>query len=406
MKTNIFDESWRKSVKEEYEADMYNTEKAVKYALILLSETLELQSRIEDKRIYCPDLDMTVTPRIIKLSAQNAILNFAVYSPKWGNTMHDQSAGFGENTAEAVAVAVSAFVYSFVDGLVKMEKGEAVGKKDTDSEIATIFGGKTHKWRAYFSDVVAMGDAPDVGGAHYYWNKLKKSILKRLGNQKVCCVRLYLDRNNGDVTGECRINGELSIELCLELVKEVSKWHPKGFASHKAYFFIRQEEETFVPYPYLGEEGRLKLRKKVKTAVDMLYGAAPEDYDNLLPEMKKALEDETLAEECFAFLPELCAESVLRDVKFSETVEFESESKGVRSVYKTQLADYWQMTEILFELLNEGVFGGNTDDIFRRFVDMSATKSALQQLKDSGKNLRGISIDPLRVKVGENFDIR
>lgn len=406
MKTNIFDESWRKSVKEEYEADMYNTEKAVKYALILLSETLELQNRIEDKRIYCPDLDMTVTPRIIKLSAQNAILNFAVYSPKWGNTMHDQSTGFGENTAEAVAVAVSAFVYSFVDGLVKMEKGEAVGNKDTDSEIATIFGGKTHKWRAYFSDVVTMGDAPDVGGAHYYWNKLKKSILKRLGNQKVCCVRLYLDRNNGDVTGECRINGELSIELCLELVKEVSKWHPKGFASHKAYFFIRQEEETFVPYPYLGEEGRLKLRKKVKTAVEMLYDTADEDYGELLPKLKKTLEDGTLAEECFAFLPELCAESLLRGVKFSETVEFESENKGVRTVYKTQLADYCPMTQILFELLNEGAFGGNTENILKRFVNMSATKNALEQLKTYGKDLSEITINSPRVQVGNDFEIR
>jgi len=406
MKTNIFDESWRKSVKEEYEADVYNTEKAEKYALIMLSETMELQSRIEDRRIYCPDLDMTVTPRILKLSPQNAVLNFSVYSPKWGNEMQEQSSGLGNNTAEAVAVAVSSFVYSFVDGLVKMEKGENAGNKDTDTEIATIFGGKTHKWRAYFSDVVTIGDAPDVGGAYYYWNKLKKLILKRLGNQKVCYVRLYLDRIKGDITGECRIDDEHSLELSMELVKEVAKWRPKSFASHKAYFFIRQDDETFLPYPYLGEEGRVKLRRKIKTAVDILYGTKPEDNDKLLPDLKKALDDDILAEECYVFMSEMCAESAFRDVRYSEMVEIESEDKGVRTVYKNQLADYRQINGILFELLNEGVFGGNTDDIFRSFVDDSAIKNALLQIKESGKELRGVSMNSIRVKVGENFELR
>lgn len=406
MKTNIFDESWRKSVKEEYEADVYNKGKAEKYALILLSETLEIENRIEDRRIYCPDFDMTIAPRIIKLSPQNAVLNFIVYSPKWGNEMREQSSGIGGNTAEAVNVAVSSFVYSFVDGLIKMDKGESADNKDTDTEIATIFGGKTHKWRAYFSDVVTIGDAPDVGGAYYYWNMLKKQILKRLGNQKVCCVRVYLDRVKGDITGECRIDNQLSIELCMELVKEVAKWKPKGFASHKAYFFIRQDEETLLPYPYLGEEGKRSLRKKVKTAAEMLYSTKPEEYDGLLSKMKTALGDDTLAEECFSFIPELCAESAFNDVNFSETIDIESEDKGARTVYKSQLADYKLITETLFDLLNEGSFGGNTDDMFKTFVDRSAVKSALLQVLETGGSTKGATVHPLNVKVGESFEIR
>ena len=52
MKTNIFDESWRKSVKAEYEADKLNSEKAGKYALIFLSQTLEIENRIEGNRLF------------------------------------------------------------------------------------------------------------------------------------------------------------------------------------------------------------------------------------------------------------------------------------------------------------------------------------------------------------------
>ena len=407
MKTNIFDEARRKSVKEEYEADVYNTDKALDYALILLTDALETESRIEDKRIYCPELDMTVTPKVLKLSAQNAVVDFRVSSAKWGDDMYEQSFGVGDNTPEALNVAVGSFAYSFADGLIKAARGESADKKDTDSEIATIFGGKTHKWRAYFSDVVTIGDAPDVSGAHYYWNKLKKLILKRLGNQKICCVRIYLDRIKGDITGECRIDGDLSIELSIALVNEVSKWKVKGFASHKACFFICQEEETLDEYPYLGSDGRAKLRRKLKTAVDMFYAAdTQEKFDNLLPELKKALNDDTLAEECYSLIPEMCAEGAFREVRFDETIELENEEKGVRTVYKQQLADYRRINRVLFEMLNEGVFGDAAQEIYNKFVERSAVKNAVEQIKGNGGDLRGVKMSPLRIKVGDNFEIR
>ena len=231
MKTNIFDESWRKSVKAEYEADKLNSEKAGKYALIFLSQTLEIENRIEGNRLFCPEMNMYITVYMGKLADHKAGINFAVNSPELGNEMYEHSIGIGDDTIQAVEVAVCSFAYSFIDGLVKIN-GKA-DEKDSDPEIATIFGGKTHKWRAYFSDVVTIGDAPDVGGAEYYWNKLKKLILKRLGNQKVCYVKVYLDRAGGDITGECRVDDTLSMDLSIALVNAVSKWKPKGFASHK-----------------------------------------------------------------------------------------------------------------------------------------------------------------------------
>ena len=239
------------------------------------------------------------------------------------------------------------------------------------------------------------------------WNKLKKFILKRLGNQKVCCVRVYLDRIKGDITGECRIDNELSVELSLMLVNEVAKWKAKEFASHKAYFFIRQEDETLNPYPYIGPEGKAALRKKIKTAVDMFYDADTEEkYNDMIPEMKKALNDDTLAAECLSFIPEICAERAFRDVRFSEMIEIAQGEKSGRSFYKSQVTDYRKIKWLLFELFNEGVFGSVTNEIFNRYIDRSAVKNALMQIREKGMDLKSVKMEPLEFKMEEDFEIR
>jgi hypothetical protein len=405
MKTNIFDESWRKSVKAEYEADRLNYEKAEKYALIFLSETLEIENRIEGNRVYCTKMNMFVTPHVTGLADHKAGISFVVYSPDLGGEMYEHSTGIGDDTVQSVEVAVCSFAYSFIDGLVKMN-GKA-DEKDSDSEIATIFGGKTHKWRAYFSDVVTIGNAPDVGGAEYYWNKLKKLILKRLGNQKVCYVKVYLDRAGGDITGECRVDDALSMELSILLVNEVSKWKPKGFASHKMYFFIRQEDETLEPYPYSGENGQIALKKKIKTAMDLFYEADTEEKNGqLFQNMKKALDDDILAFECYSLLPEMCAENAFRNVRHSESMDIFIGDKPPRQIYKNQLADYWPMSRILFDILNSGAFGSHTDELYKKYVDTSAIKSVLEQLGQKGIKPEDVKMEPLEFRAEEWFEVR
>ena len=405
MKTNIFDESWRQSVKADYKADRLSYEKANKYALIFLSESLEIENRIEGERIFCPEINTSIILRVVGLGENKAGINFVVYSPEFGDEMYEHSVGIGDDTVRAVEVAVCSFVYSFMDGFIKMcKKAE---EKDSDAEVATIFAGKTHKWRVHSSDVATIGNAPDVGGAGYYWDKLKKLILKRLGNKKVSYIKVYLERVGGEIVGECRVDSVLSTELSVLLVNEVAKWKVKGFASHKLYFFICQDDETSEPYPYFDEEGRILLKKKIKTAVDIFYNAnTDEKKDQLLSDMKNQLGDDTLAFECYSFIPEFCAENAFRGVKYSEKINLIIGDKPAREFYKNQLNDYWLIHRIFFNILNSGVYGNHTQELYQRLVETSAIKNAVDQMAEKGVKLEDIQMKPVDFRAGDYFEIR
>ncbi|MDE6055842.1 MAG: hypothetical protein K2G55_19275, partial [Lachnospiraceae bacterium] len=358
---------------------------------------------IEGTHIYCPKWKMTLTPKIGQLTTQNAVVHFHVSAPQWGKELFECSAAIGESTQQALDTACVSFLSTFIDGIVKMENGEIHEK------LETTFAGKQHRWNVSLSNVAGLGPAPDNEDAEFYWNQLKDGIVKRLGNQKLCYVKVYAAKSFGNVTGECRIDDIKSEELSALVAKIAEKWNVRQFASHKSFFFIRQEEETVLPYAYLGPDGYELLKSKVKTAVLLFHACKTQEQYELLPEqLRQALCDATLANECYSFLPEMCTENAFPQMTYAESIQLVTGYGDTIVCYKNQLADYWSLHAALFSLFEEGIFGDAAEEIYNKYISVSASYGVVQQMYEKGGDdaLSQGNLTALLYQVEDDFEIR
>lgn len=379
-----------------------SADNALDHLLHTLHGNLGSPDRIEGNRLFLPEWNLTISPEVSQATENSAVLNFYLSSPQWDRDLFECCAGMGSSLKQALGMAAGSFLFSFIQGIGLMEE-----KRDGEA-LETVFAGKPHRWQAYISDVVGMGDSPKIEDSKVYWKALKDEILKRLGNQKLCYVKIYGANINGEITGECRINDIESKELGAQVARMVEKWDVKGFASHKQFFFIRQEEETVLPNLYSGPEGLKLLKSKVKTAVEMFHASKEQDqYDTLTQRMELALGDGTLASECFAFLPEICAENAFGELSCPESVEIRIGDRPPVTCYKVQLADYWNLHKVLFDLFQEGVFGEETNEIYQEYISVSSIFGCVRQMTENGGKLKeGGKLTVLLFQMPEGFEIR
>ena len=371
---------------------------------------LETKDEIKDGKIVCPEWNITITPEIDQLENQMAVLNFYISSPDWEEPLFECCAGVGKDTDTAIGMATGSFLFAFMQGIALMEREE------DGLPLESEFNGNKHRWSVYKSNVVGTGektgDDDDVKEVTArYWDLLKEHIAKRLGNQKMCYVKIYAAKavaaDDENITGECRINDVPSDELSALVGEIAAKWDVKQFASQKQFFFIKQDPSTRLPYPYGGENKISVLREKVKTALELFSGVqTQEDYDTLPDKLLAALGDKTLVEECYSFLPEICAERAFGQVKFAEEVQFFVPDKPIVSVYKTQLADFYPLGNLMFMLFDSGYFGEKTNDLYGLLVSLSSIYGGVQQIKESGKELDKCRMTSLLFNMSEEFEIR
>ena len=368
---------------------------------VSLHNMFSVEDVVEEDHIYLPAWEAVLRPEIAQMDERGIVLHFYLDVPKWGKSFFECCGGMGNTPKTSLGMAVGSFLFSFMQGLNQMESGEEM---DT---VTTEFAGKIHKFSVFGSNIVGMGNQP---GADYdvYWNILKEEIVKRLGNQKICFVKIYGAKMGDDITGECRIDDIKSEELSQMVARSVSEWDIEGFASQKQFFFIRQAEETTLPNPYLGHEGEQLLKERVITAAKIFRDCqSEEDYDTMSARMAEALGDATLAAECEMFLPEMCAENAFQESTYSETVDIQWQNgSGCKTVYKNQLADYYPIWNMLFSAFSEGVFGEDTNELYRKYIEYSSIGHALSQALEKESELSDIRLSALIFSATDDFILR
>lgn len=390
----------RKEAWERYQ-DSLDPEKALDFVLNgLLHNGLEVEDTVEGSALLLPDFGVRVFPEVEQLKERGAVLNFWLDAPQWGKRLFECSAAMGEKPGQALAAAVHSFIFSFLEGVTRMER------QIEPREILTTFAGRVHRWALYPSNIVGMGACPSPQG-QVWWEALGEDIKKRLGNQRLCYVKIYGAKINGEVTGECRIDDIKSEELSEKVARLVDQWDDVPFASQKQFFFLRQEEETRAPYPYDGIDGQARLRDDLVRAVKLFHACrGEEDYDSYVQRLADEIGDGTLAEECLAFLPELCAAHAFPQLPAAETVELCRDGRPKEVVYKNQLADYYPLWIAFFQILREGTFGDETDAIYREFVGYSSTYQVIQRARKKGSRLEDCRLTALLCQVDRHFEIR
>lgn len=377
----------------------------LKDILATLDNCLQTPTEIRDDKIYCTDWNIEITPEIEDLSDRNAVLNFYLNCPDWDEPLFECCAALGGDAKTAVGGAVGSFMFAFMDGI------EAMQDNRDAIPVTSEYAGNEHRWSVYRSNIVGMGDhiEPDF---EQYWNALKDGIIKRLGNQRMTYVKVYACKAIGadgeNITGECRVNDVPSAELSALVSEIAEKFDVKSFCSQKMFFFIKQDSQTLLPYPYRMNKIPA-LREKVKTALELFNKcSSEEEYNELLPNMIEALDDGPLAEECFSFLPEICAERAFGQIQFSEQVQFavNGDTVKIETVYKNQLADFYPLGNLMFQIFDSGYFGEQTNDLYRKLIGISAIGSSVSRLMDEGKELEKCKMTALLFNVASKFEIR
>lgn len=366
-----------------------------------LGETINAQ--IRDDQIVIPDWNITIAPEIEDITDRSAVLNFYLNCPDWDEPLFECCASVGSDQKTAVGTATGSFMFAFMDGIAAMQNNQ------NPIAVESEFAGTPHSWRVYRSNIVGMGEElqPDF---EQYWNALKDGIIKRLGNQRMTYVKVYACKAVGadgeNITGECRINDVPSEELSALVYDIAAKFEVAQFTSQKLFFFIKQESQTLLPYRYRMNKIP-ELREKVKTALELFDKCeSQEQYDDLLGNMVEALGDGPLAEECFSFLPEICAERAFSDAHYSEQVQFALGGKEPVTVYKNQLADFYPLGNLMFGIFDSGYFGERTNDVYRKLINLSAIGSSISNLLEQDKDLSGCRMTALIFNMSSRFELR
>lgn len=325
------------------------------------------------ERLEIPSWDVSIRLEIAQLSDRNAVLNYYLDSPQWDRELFECCAGIGQDQQQAIGMAQGSFLFGILNGIGTMAEDEPF------DEIETVFDGVSHKWDVFQSYLVGMGESPKDSDANKIWTLLQDGIKKRVGGQKLCYVKVYCAKNGEDITGECRINDVPIPELSDILSEYAEKWDTKDFGSQKQFFFLRQLDETYVPYPYTEED----IADAVHIAVQLYQKCLkdPDDsrYRALLTEQ---LNDQSLAEEIRNFLPEMCAENAFQAIQSMECIGI---FRGERQtdVYKTQLASYYWINKALQEEFQRSF----PNELFSAFVSVSSMYGAVCKAKEKGADL-------------------
>lgn len=351
----------------------------------------DTETVVEGDSVIFPQYDLTVLPYIEQLQERMVVLDFRVVLNKSKESFFECCAGTAGDTSTAIGMAMGSFMFGFLQTVMQMKVGEEY------TSIESKYADTKHTWKLYKSNLIGMGAAGEIDAdMDVYWNKLKEAIILRLGNRKYYYVKIFGSKYHNDITAEVRVNDVVSDELSDVVAQYVKQWPTEQFASHKQFFFFEQDEETIVEDPYAGFEGYQELKTKVKLAVDIymeLIDAEDFDYDYILPSIAQAIGDDTLAYECFYFLPEICAENAFRDkYVVPESVQFQYTGTGSKTIYKSQFSNYDRIGAALFDLFEQGEFGEKTNDIYRTFIGNSAVASSLSAAMEKGADTNGCKV--------------
>lgn len=365
------------SIPMEGEADFNSLEEAEKFLLHQLHGCFETEDIIDGDRLILPEWRVSVTPKISQIGENIVHTYYYITSPDWDTTLFECSSAMGRDVRQALGMAQCGFTFGMANAIAAMVRGENA------IELETEFAGNTHKWNVYLGNIVGMGKVPQEAASDVYWEALKEGIARRIGNQKLCYVKIYgANIGNGSYTGECRIN-DIKIDELSEVVEEMVKaWGTTEFGSHKQFFMIRQDERTILDYPFTADE----IEEKTQTAMKMFEDCkTQEEYEVFEQSLERAVGDKYLAWELYSFIPEICAQNAFDKIKYPETIMINICGKNTE-YFKTQLASYYAILNGVFKTFGSGILN-DADTVYRDYISISSVWSVICAAKEGGHDL-------------------
>lgn len=321
-----------------------------------------------------PAWGLSIRPELVQQQERSAMVNYYIENSQWDRPVFECSVGMGSDRSHALRLACEGFRYCMLDGL------RAMAEEDAFAWVNSEFAGREHSWKVYRSNLIGMGDTPQDPDFDQFWSLLGEDLIRRLGNQKLCYVKVYGAKLGADVTGECRINDAVSPELSEKVAGLVRRWDTDNFGAQKQFFFFYQQPATTLPYPHSYDQ----LCSLTAQAVRQ-FGRCVEqgDYEHYLDQLVGLTGDTDLAEELYSFLPEMCAQNAYSAIRYPETVTIVQQG-AEHTYFKDQLASYYIIQKALLDELRRDEKIGK---LFGYFISVSSIYNVIQSAKEKGVDL-------------------
>ena len=329
--------------------DHLDLEILICHSLQQYTNDLGFNAQVQGSELHFIELAVILRPAIVQLNKQSVLLRFELSSEQWDKSIIENSAGIGVDTKRALSNALESFTSACLEGLLNMVKGQ-----NSYETCTSCFLGHQHQWKVYLGDLVSVGQAPDIKEAQYYWEELKDLILARLGNQHFSYIKVTTSKSFGSVFGECRIDNIISHDMSEHLRELTAKWPTEQFASHKMFFFLRQQAETILPSTLFTHDRQQELNYQLNVVLRLFSKCScEEDYEELPMLIKEVVSDPILAQELFCFLPEICLKRLFNEISFSDHITITIGDHERYELTCHQLSDYMPLERSLDEVLKD-----------------------------------------------------
>ncbi len=362
-----------------------------------LHNNFEVKDVVEEDHIFLPSWNIRIYPEITELEKDSVIINFNVECPDWDRDLVEVSAAKGKNPAAALTIACGSFMMSAMNTVALMMKKQNAVKMETE------FAGSKHKWNVYRGNLLAGGEAQSINSFNLYWDALKDELAKRLGNQKMAYVKIYVSKNEDVIRGEVRIN-DIRLESLSRIIMNMAReWPFSGYGVHRQFFLFQQEEETLQPFPYDQETLEDFTRETVRLYNEVRSMEAAKALPGKLLELCGG--DTVMAKELQLYVPIAASELFYKNLAYPETLTYDIAGRQ-EVVFRTQMATFHTIQKHLYWALQHQVFGKDTQKIYHHLVSASPLFQFINKQEKEGHPVPdGMGMN-LTISVEEGFQLR
>lgn len=326
------------------------------------------QIDVEKKTVFLPSLEISIGIHHIQIIQAgdnfSATVYYSIDSPQLDSELPDDSTGLGTTIEAAILKANQQFVEGAFSGL------EGMANEQSFTGLSTDFAGQTRIWHVTKSkESTKRLNTPNFD----IWEVIKEKISLRLGNKKVYWIKIDCWKSSGHFDCNFIINGLPDVELYNDVLNFIDEINSDEFYSFKQFFFIKQSDETFTPYPYTKEQIGVFTEKAIQE-----FQTYKEDYfDGRVDCLAEVLNDLSLAIEFYYFLPFICSVDRYDYAWHNDAINVIQDGKN-SIVYKSQFASYSWIRECLLRGFETGKF---PEDSYDNLVEISPISESVEQLE-------------------------
>lgn len=327
-----------------------------------------LDGEIDGGIVRIPKYNIKIQPWFdrleIKENSTMAVAYFDIILEN-GDTLFECCASNASNALGAVTALLGSFYIGIYSAIEKMFQ---------DRPFIEFKDKQMRTWKVFDGDIIGMGEY--TGMDHYHcWELLKESISDYLNSRGLTYVKIFEMKSDDYITSECRINNIESQALGEIIRSDVESWQNQSFSSIKQFFFFTCDNPT---YPYTQHE----INEYTKIAVNM-FADQNIDYNDILDTLTDVIGDSSLANELYAFIPELCASRAFEKVTSFDEMKINVGDNEI-STTKWQVTSYYMIDSALDYGFRNNLFPENA---FKDCVVVSSTINVISNAQDQGVDI-------------------